>query len=204
MKNKIESAVNDGIKAIQTLKESEAINFIDAAAKMIADCYQNGNKVIIAGNGGSLCDAMHFSEELSGFFRAKRRALPAMAVCEQGFLTCVANDVGFNYVFARAVEAHGKPGDIFVALTTSGNSENLKQAIETARMMGLKTIVFLGKTGGSTLGLGDLEWVVRGFNTSDRIQEAHMCAIHIIIEMVEEHLFGSRVLLEKMQSAVRK
>jgi len=202
MKDKIMEAVASGVRAIETLRESDGIEFIDSAARMIAACYEKGGKVIIAGNGGSLCDAMHFSEELSGFFRKKRKALSAIAVCEQGFLSCIANDVGYDYVFSRAVEAHGKPGDVFVALTTSGNSRNLQLAIETAKNQGLSTIAFLGKDGGATLGMADLQWLVKGFTTSDRIQEAHMCAIHIIIEMIEERLFGSKELLKKIQKSV--
>ncbi|MCB1110751.1 MAG: SIS domain-containing protein, partial [Chlamydiia bacterium] len=101
------------------------------------------------------------------------------------------NDVGFDQVFARGVEAHGTPEDIFIALTTSGNSENLVRAVEMAKKKELSVVTFLGKTGGALKGMGDLEWIVSGFETSDRIQEAHMAAIHIIIEMVEQELFFS-------------
>ncbi len=204
MQEMILDAVNNGVRAIETLREPLAVEFIEAAAGMIAECYQSGNKVIIAGNGGSLCDAMHFSEELAGFFRAQRKALPAMAICEQGFLTCVANDVGYEYVFSRAIEAHGNPGDIFIALTTSGNSKNLQLGCEMAAKKGLKTIAFLGKTGGAMLGCCDLQWLVSGFSTSDRIQEAHMCAIHILIEMIEALLFDSKELIKKIQKAASK
>ncbi|MCB1084630.1 MAG: SIS domain-containing protein [Chlamydiia bacterium] len=154
------------------------------------DCYKSGGKLIIAGNGGSLCDAMHFAEELTGYFRKERPALPAIALADPGHLTCVGNDAGFEKVFSRGVEAHGREGDLFIALTTSGNSENLIRATQFAKKKGLKTIAFLGKTGGALKGMSDLEWVVSGFETSDRIQEAHMAAIHIIIEQVEQELFS--------------
>ena len=189
MKEEITLAVDNAINAINKLKEEAGITFIDSCAKMIASCFQRGNKIIIAGNGGSLCDAMHFAEEFTGFFRDKRKALPAIVLSEAGHITCVGNDIGYDFVFSRGVEAFGKKGDIFIALTTSGNSKNLVNAIDVAKKFELKTICFLGKTGGEIAGRSDLEWIVDGFKTSDRIQEAHMSAIHIIIEMVEKIIF---------------
>ena len=184
------TSVEEAIRAAQFLKRPESLSFIDLAAEKIASCYREGNKLLIAGNGGSLCDAMHFAEELTGLFRAKRRALPAIALSDPGHLTCVGNDMGYESVFSRGVEALGKPGDLFIALTTSGNSQNLINAAETAREKGLFTVAFLGKTGGRMKGLSDLEWIVPEFPYSDRIQEAHMAAIHIIIESVETRLFS--------------
>jgi D-sedoheptulose 7-phosphate isomerase len=145
--------------------------------------------LLIAGNGGSLCDAMHFAEELTGQFRKKRAALPAIALSEPGHLTCTANDMGYDEVFARGVEAFGKPGDLFVGLTTSGNSPNIVRAFEEAKKRGLKTVSFLGKSGGALKGVADFEMLIKNFNTSDRIQEVHMAAIHIIIEAMEYELF---------------
>ena len=189
MQTKILQAVDDGVRAIEFLKKPESLVFIQNAARLIADCFRRGNKLLIAGNGGSLCDAMHFAEELTGIFRHKRKALPAIALSDPGHLSCMANDVGYHDVFSRAVEALGREGDVFVALTTSGNSQNLIHAVEMAKTMGLKTISFLGKTGGKLKGVSDLEWIINGFSYSDRIQEAHMTAIHIIIEMIEHELF---------------
>ncbi|HSX25711.1 MAG TPA: SIS domain-containing protein [Chlamydiales bacterium] len=191
MKKIILQSIDDGIRAIEALKTAEGLQFIETAAEKIATCFREGGKILIAGNGGSLCDAMHFAEELTGQFRKKRAALPAIALAEPGHLTCVSNDMGFDQVFARGVEAFGKPGDIFIALTTSGNSANLVKAVEMANVKRLYTIAFLGKTGGKMKGLSDLEWIVSGFAYSDRIQEAHMTAIHIIIETVEHHLFAN-------------
>jgi D-sedoheptulose 7-phosphate isomerase len=189
MQTKILQAVDDGVRAIEFLKKPESLVFIQNAARAISECFRNGNKLLIAGNGGSLCDAMHFAEELTGIFRYKRKALPAIALSDPGHLSCMANDVGYHDVFSRAVEALGREGDVFVALTTSGNSQNLIHAVEMAKTMGLKTISFLGKTGGKLKGVSDLEWIINGFSYSDRIQEAHMTAIHIIIEMIEHELF---------------
>lgn len=184
-KEKIQHSVQEAIRATQTLSNPTSLKFIQEAAQMIAQAFRSGNKIIIAGNGGSLCDAQHFAEELTGFFREFRKALPAIALSEPGHLTCVSNDWGFEWVFARGVEAYGKKGDIFVGLTTSGNSPNIVKAVEAAEERGLKTITFLGKSGGELKGKGDLELLIEGFKTSDRIQEAHMAAIHIIIEIVE-------------------
>jgi D-sedoheptulose 7-phosphate isomerase len=185
MKNAIEQSVSDAICAIQFLQEEESVEFIAKAASMIGAAFTRGNKILIAGNGGSLCDAMHFAEELTGFFRQKRKAFPAIALSDPAHMSCVANDTSYDQVFARGVEAYGVAGDIFIVLTTSGNSSNIVAAVKQAQSMGLSTIAFLGKTGGQLKGVADLEWIVSGFATSDRIQEAHMTAIHIIIEMVE-------------------
>src|SRR5690625_2536799 len=166
---------------------------------MLANCFKERKKVLVAGNGGSLCDASHFAEELTGFFREKRRALPAIALSEPGHLTCVGNDAGFEYIFSRAIEAYAEEGDIFVGLTTSGNSQNIMNAFEQAKELGLKTMAFLGKSGGKVKGAASLELIIEGAS-SDRIQEAHMTAIHIMIEMVEDILFyGAEAgILEEM------
>lgn len=191
MQTKLLNGIEDCIKAVQQLRLPESVQFIQAASQLLADCFSAGKKVLIAGNGGSLCDAAHFAEELTGFFRGRRRALPAIALNEPGHITCTANDFGFEWIFSRAIEAYGQPGDIFIGLTTSGNSANLVRAYERAKEMGLHTIAFLGKGGGVLKGQADLELLIDGFKYSDRIQEAHMAAIHLIIELVEEQLFGS-------------
>ena len=183
-------AVEEAIRAALFLKREESLLFLEQSAEKITGCYNAGGKLLIAGNGGSLCDAMHFAEELTGQFRSKRAALAAIALSDPGHLTCVSNDMGFDSVFSRGIEALGKPGDLFIALSTSGNSMNLVSALTQAKEMGLQTIAFLGKTGGKMKGMADLEWIVSGFPFSDRIQEAHMAAIHIIIEAVEARLFS--------------
>lgn len=186
-------AVEDCIAAVSQLKSPVALAFMADASEMIANCFQSGNKVLVAGNGGSLCDAMHFAEELTGFYREKRPALPAIALTDPGHITCCANDLGFEYIFSRGVEAYGKPGDIFIGLTTSGNSPNILNAFETAKRMGLFTIAFLGKKGGRAKGCADLEIVTSGDETS-RIQEVHMTMMHIIIELIESKVFTKTLL----------
>lgn len=182
-------SVNDSIEAITQLRHPRSLAFMEEAATMLANCFRSGNKVIIAGNGGSLCDASHFAEELTGFFRRFRSALPAIALSDSAHITCTANDLGFEWIFARGVQAYGKAGDVFVGLTTSGNSPNIIKAMEVSREQGLYTMAFLGKGGGKLKNVADLELIIDGFETSDRIQEAHMAAIHMIIELVESQLF---------------
>jgi len=196
MKDLIRKEVESAILAINTLKQEKAVTFINEVAHLIASAYKDQKKIIIAGNGGSLCDGMHFAEELTGQFRQKRKALPAISLSDPGFLSCSANDFGYEYVFSRGVEAYGNKGDIFIALTTSGNSKNLIKAVKTSKELGLNTVAFLGKNGGLMKDMCDKELVVGGFSTSDRIQEVHMSAIHIIIQMVEELLFYSSALKE--------
>lgn len=178
------------MRAVAQLQKEAALSFIEDVASEMKAAFQRGNKLLIAGNGGSLCDANHFAEELTGYFRKKRPALPAIALSEPGHLTCVGNDAGFETVFSRGVEALGKKEDLFFGLTTSGNSENLVRAFETAKARGLVTVSFLGKGGGRLLGVADYSLVIGEVSTSDRIQEAHMTAIHILIERVEALLFG--------------
>jgi D-sedoheptulose 7-phosphate isomerase len=125
MRQEIEKAARDVVRAAEYLQKTSSVVFIDEVSASIAECFQSGGKILIAGNGGSLCDAMHFAEELTGQFRLKRQALPALALSDPGHLSCVANDMGFDAVFSRGVEALGRPGDILIVLTTSGNSQNL-------------------------------------------------------------------------------
>ncbi len=192
-REQILSSVEQAISAIEQLKSEANLLFIEQASELMATAFHQGNKLIIAGNGGSLCDGAHFAEELTGIFRKKRKALPAIILSEQGHISCVANDLGYDWVFARGVEAFGKPGDVFVALTTSGNSKNILHACDKARELGMKVVSFLGKNGGKLKGKSDLEMVISGYETSDRIQEAHMTCIHIIIETIETLLFPELV-----------
>ena len=188
MQEKILYSIGQSVQAVEALKTKAALMFIENVALELSSAFKNGGKVIVAGNGGSLCDAVHFAEELTGFFRKMRPALPAIALSEPGHLTCTANDVGYDLVFSRGVEAHGKKGDVFIGLSTSGNSPNVLKAFDVAKKMGLKTVSFLGKDGGKALGVADFELVIPG-KTTDRIQESHMTALHILVEMVEYSLF---------------
>lgn len=197
MKEKILHSIQESVRAVEQLTSEEHLNFIDQLAQLITESLCENKKVLIAGNGGSLCDAMHFAEELTGFFRRKRRALAALALSDVAHMSCVGNDLGYEHVFARAIEAHGQEGDLFIALSTSGNSPNIVLACKVAKELGLKTAALLGQGGGFTRGICDLELIIKGFKTSDRIQEAHMAALHICIEMVEERIFWSNDLVKE-------
>ena len=170
------------------IKEEEKRKETEKVAEALAEVFNNGNKVLICGNGGSNCDALHFAEEFTGRFRGDRRALPAIAISESSHITCVGNDYGFDYVFSRGVEAYGKSGDMFIGISTSGNSGNVIKAVEAAKKIGMKTCVLLGKDGGKLKGMCDYEFIISG-KTSDRVQEIHMMILHIIIEGVERIMF---------------
>ena len=160
-----------------------------AIADTVAAALAGNHKVLICGNGGSLCDAAHFAEELTGRFRNDRRPLAAIACTEPGHITCTANDYGFEHVFARWVTALARPGDLLIILSTSGNSPNCLRAVEVARAAGVKTAALLGKDGGRLKGQCDIQLIAPG-HTSDRIQELHMLTLHAIVEAVEAQLAG--------------
>lgn len=190
MQKDILSSIEEGIRVMESLRHPLQIEFIEKAVNALCSCLKAGGKILIAGNGGSLCDAMHFAEELTGFYRAKRPALAAIALSDPGHMSCVANDMGYDFVFSRGVEALGKKEDVLVVMTTSGNSMNLVEAVKMAKVKEMATIAFLGKTGGKLKGLCDLELIIdKSFPYSDRVQEAHMAVIHILIEMIEKKIF---------------
>jgi D-sedoheptulose 7-phosphate isomerase len=156
----------------------------------LADCLARGARVLTCGNGGSMCDAMHMAEELSGRFRGDRRPLAAQAISDPAHLTCVANDYGFEHVFARAVQAWGREGDVLVTFSTSGNSVNVVRAATTARACGMSVVGILGRDGGQLAGLCDWSVVVPG-TTSDRIQEVHIKVVHLLVEAIKRRLVPS-------------
>lgn len=162
---------------------------IERLADLLSARFRAGGKLLACGNGGSACDAMHFCEELTGRFRNDRPPLAAIACVDPGHLTCTANDFGFENVFSRWVEALGREGDVLVALSTSGNSENVIRAVEAARRAGMTVALLLGRSGGRLRGRGDFEWIVPG-EAAERIQELHMLLLHVLVESVEWRMFG--------------
>lgn len=186
--NLIDSYKTELVLLENFIKEEEKRKKTEKVAEALAEVFNNGNKVLICGNGGSNCDALHFAEEFTGRFRGDRRALPAIAISESSHITCVGNDYGFDCVFSRGVEAYGKSGDMFIGISTSGNSSNVIKAVEAADKLGMKTCVLLGKDGGKLKGMCDYEFIIPG-KTSDRVQEIHMMILHIIIEGVERIMF---------------
>ena len=170
------------------IKDEKNFETIGKIATELADAYKNGKKSLIAGNGGSNCDAMHFAEEFTGRFRKERPALPSISISDSSHITCVGNDYGFDAIFSKGVEAFGQEGDFFLGLSTSGNSKNIIEAVKVAKEKGLKTVALLGKDGGQLKGMCDYEFIINA-KTSDRVQEVHMMILHIIIEGVERVLF---------------
>lgn len=171
------------------LADEANLEAVGRFAALCKDALDAGGKLMACGNGGSMCDAMHFAEEWTGRFRGNRSALPAIAFSDPSQLTCIANDFGYDEVFARSVEAYGREGDVLVCMSTSGNSPNAIRAIEAAKERGVKTVALLGKGGGKMRDMADLAIVVPEATTSDRIQEVHIKILHIAIEAVERATF---------------
>jgi D-sedoheptulose 7-phosphate isomerase len=161
---------------------------IATAGDLMAQALEGGGKIISCGNGGSMSDAMHFAEELSGSFAEKRKALAAIAISDPSHITCVANDFGFDEVFSRFLEAIGKKGDVLLAISTSGNSGNIVRAAQVAREMGIYVVALTGKDGGELAQLSDVEIRVPWHEHSDRIQEIHIKIIHSLIAFIEKEL----------------
>jgi D-sedoheptulose 7-phosphate isomerase len=170
------------------LTDNHNIQTIQEAALLLANCFKQGGKVLSCGNGGSHCDAMHFAEELTGRYRENRPGYPAIAISDPSHLSCVGNDFGYQFIFARYIEAVGQPNDVLFALSTSGNSANIIKAIEAAKKKGMKVITLTGKDGGTMANLADVEIRVPHFGYADRIQEVHIKIIHILIMLIEQEM----------------
>jgi D-sedoheptulose 7-phosphate isomerase len=173
---------------IQFISNPENFKKIDIAGSLLIEAFRRKNKAISCGNGGSMCDAIHFAEELAGRFREDRKALPAVAISDPGFLSCTANDYGYAKVFSRYIEAFGQPGDVLLAISTSGNSENVLNAIVSAKSKGMKVIGLTGKDGGKMGALCDVEIRAPFSKYADRAQEIHIKVIHTLISYVEARL----------------
>ncbi|WP_325891906.1 D-sedoheptulose 7-phosphate isomerase [Grimontia sp. NTOU-MAR1] len=185
----IRSELNEAAQVLNAfLSDEKNIADIEAAAKLLADSFKAGGKVLSCGNGGSHCDAMHFAEELTGRYRENRPGYPAIAISDPSHLSCVSNDFGYEYVFSRYVQAVGAKGDVLFGLSTSGNSGNVLKAIDAAKEKGMKSIMLTGKDGGKMAGLADIEIRVPHFGYADRIQEVHIKIIHILIQLVEKEM----------------
>ena len=185
----IQSSLLDAQETLnQFVNSPDNIKVIAETATLIRDVFKKQGKVFTCGNGGSLCDAIHFAEECTGKFREDRDPLPAIALSDAGHITCTANDYGFAEIFARPLLALGNPCDLLIAISTSGNSENVVRAAKAARTKKLHVFGLLGKDGGQILPHCDSYLIVKG-KTADRIQEVHIKVLHILIEQVERLLF---------------
>ncbi|WP_162053679.1 D-sedoheptulose 7-phosphate isomerase [Pontibacter pamirensis] len=170
------------------LSDTSNIASIEEAANTMAEAVRNGGKILSCGNGGSMCDAMHFAEELTGRYRNDRRALPAIAIADQSHMSCVSNDYGYDAVFSRYLEALGNTGDVLLAISTSGNSGNIVKAAEAAKAKGMQVVGLTGKDGGKLAPLCDVEVRVPHSGYADRVQEIHIKVIHILILLLEQKL----------------
>lgn len=184
------------MQAVLTQFMQDEANFekIDAAAALAAEAIAAGGKLLSCGNGGSMADAVHFAEELTGRFRDDRPALPAIAISDAGHLSCVSNDYGYEQVFMRYIEALGKPGDLLLAISTSGNSQNVIRAAELARVQQMHVIALTGNAGGQLKNFADIELRVPHVGYADRIQEVHIKIIHLLIEGIEHYVAQPEVL----------
>jgi len=182
LRDAIEAATQT-LRALSSLEPQMA-----EAAGVIGHALRGGNKLLVCGNGGSAADASHFATELVVRFAKERRALPAICLTsDSGMLTAAGNDYGFDEIFARQVAAFGVPGDVLICLTTSGKSNNVTRALEEAKARQMKTIAFLGRDGGSTVGIADLDLLVKSDSTA-RVQEAHQLLLHVLCEIIESRL----------------
>ena len=174
----------------QLLASPETLTNIAAAAEVIGKSFEAGGRVFSCGNGGSMCDAMHFAEELSGRYRNDRKALPAVSISDPSHISCVGNDYGYDFIFSRYLEAHARNGDVLLGISTSGKSANVIKAAEYARANGVYVVTLTGKAESELGKLADVDVVTPGTSGyADRVQELHIKVIHILIELVERRFF---------------
>lgn len=191
MSNTVKQHFLDAREILDTFLADET-NFerIESAGKLMVESLRNGGKILSCGNGGSLCDAMHFAEELTGRYRDNRPAIGAIAMSDVSHMACVGNDYGYEFVFSRYLEGVGRKGDVLLAISTSGNSGNVIKAIESARKMGIAVVGLTGKDGGKMAGLCDVEIRAPHAPFADRAQEIHIKVIHALIDYIERQLFN--------------
>jgi D-sedoheptulose 7-phosphate isomerase len=186
---KIAAALEGAAKALEELRnDGAALSAVERAAALMADAIKSGGKVVSCGNGGSMCDAMHFAEELTGRFRDDRPAFAAVAISDPSHITCVGNDYGFEHVFSRFVEAHGKKGDVLFAISTSGRSANVLNAAQQAKAQGLMVVALTGQSDNPLEQISDVHVGTPGGPFSDRVQELHIKVVHILVELIESRL----------------
>jgi len=190
MKQHIESSLREASSTLDALLRNPlALSAIERATSVLVETFEARGRVFSCGNGGSMCDAMHFAEELTGRYRLDRGALAATAISDAGHLTCVGNDLGYEQVFSRYLEAHGRKGDSLVALSTSGTSKNIIRAAEMAKSLGMSVIVLSGRPNETLSDLSTVYVCTPGGAFADRVQELHIKVLHIFIELIERHFF---------------
>ena len=183
------AALKDARSALDALiANEETLTAVADAAHLMAQSIEKGGRILSCGNGGSLCDAMHFAEEMTGRYRSNRRPYAALAISDASHMACVGNDYGYEEVFSRYVEAHGRKGDVLLAITTSGTSRNIVKAAEVARRKGVKVVALTGRDETPITELADVSIVTPAGRWADRVQELHIKCIHILIELIERRL----------------
>lgn len=186
--NQIADHFTEALSVLQKFNTPENHKIIADAGSILVDSLSRDGKILSCGNGGSLCDAMHFAEELTGRFRNDRKAIGAIAIADPSHLSCVANDYGYDQVFSRYVEGVGRKGDVLLAISTSGNSKNIINAIHAAKELGMKVVGLTGKTGGEMAQLCDIEVRAPESKYADRAQEIHIKVIHSLIDYIERNI----------------
>lgn len=195
MQAEIKKIFLESIEVKKKFLSEDNLNKLDLISKLILNCLKKGGKVLICGNGGSASDAEHFAAELVGRFKKERKAMAALALTtDTSILTSISNDYSFKNVFSRQIEALGKKGDTLIAISTSGNSENILEALKAAKKLKIKTIGFLGKDGGEAKKLADVYFIVSSDDTA-RIQETHITAIHAVAEIIENDILKDTKIL---------
>ena len=179
---------SEAAKVLELFLTDENMSLIQEAGSIMVESLKNEGKIISCGNGGSMCDAMHFAEELTGRYRDDRKPLSAVSISDISHVSCVSNDYGYDYVFERYLAAMGRKGDVLLAISTSGNSKNILMAVERAKSMGIKVVGLTGKDGGKMRGLCDVEIRAPFSEYADRAQEIHIKVIHALIDFIERSI----------------
>ena len=186
----IKASLNEAKTGLDSLIANEkTLCQIDNAAGAFVESLNRGGRIFSCGNGGSMCDAMHFAEELTGRYRKNRKGLTAVAISDPSHISCVANDFGYDYVFSRYIESHGNTHDVLVALSTSGKSQNIIEAVKSANQIGITTIVLTGQMNSPLESLANICICTPAGEYADRVQELHIKVLHIFIELIERELF---------------
>ncbi|MFT4660429.1 MAG: D-sedoheptulose 7-phosphate isomerase [Patiriisocius sp.] len=188
-RSKIKAHFEESLEVLQNfLAEESNFQNIESAGTLMVNAIRGGHKIISCGNGGSMSDAMHFAEELTGRFRDDRVSMAAIAISDPSYISCVANDYGYDKVFSRFVEGMGSEGDVLLAISTSGNSKNVIEAVSAAKQKGMKVVALTGKDGGKLASEVDVEIRAPKSQYADRVQEIHIKVIHSLIDFIEGHI----------------
>ncbi len=186
MKDHIRSSLSEAQNALDNLlSNEEQLTNIESAAGVLVNALENGKTIFSCGNGGSMCDAMHFAEELTGRYRKDRKGHAAVSISDPSHISCVANDFGYEYIFSRYLESHGENGDVLLGISTSGTSKNVVEAAKAAKALGMHAIILSGREAQELQSLASIYICTKGGDFADRVQELHIKILHIFIELIE-------------------